>query len=456
MNLLEYFFVTPIIIRTFASEEMKDMKRICGHRCFCGIMIFVAIVLSVSCEVLDNDPQKHVTDKKDTVDVALDEVAHILSAIPLHNAQLQEVHTAVTSSMGNGYDEEYTMKNLFASPGSGVGDSLGTDSKSTMHTPLRELIEEYVRAGHLTKAGDAGRTNDPEAFLKALEMSDVQIYWPYSEEWDGEVMPVITFDPEDDSDVNIGYEVSFKDDGSRYVKEVVVDEEMAKQRPVWVVNRNSDAGYTTLEMLRREDPDWGEGGGSIIVKPNCCPSETKAGLAHKMLMLKEFAMNQHYDCWFAGASEFAIRISSLDDFTASTEAELRLYNPQITDFVIVVKRNQLGKPQPFNVVLVSDMKRHLIEHHEDCDGFCTEKCQYEYDEYAFMMTEDDGGTQEEWTCKAKVFVAGKSYGVEVTIPLNSRDDIVWRGMLTGRSIANFDNKVCHFGNVDLMFEIVEY
>ena len=72
-------------------------------------MILMVIASSVSCEVLDNDPQKHVTDKKDTVDVALDEVAHILSAIPLHTAQLQEVHTAVTSSMGNGYDEEYTQ-----------------------------------------------------------------------------------------------------------------------------------------------------------------------------------------------------------------------------------------------------------------------------------------------------------------------------------------------------------
>ena len=435
---------------------MKDMKRICGHKGICDILTLMILLSTASCEILDNDPQKHVTEKEDTVDIALDEVAHILSAIPLHNAQLQEVYTAVTSSMGNGYDEEYTMKNLFASPGSGVGDSPGTASRSGFGTPLRELIEEYVRTKPSTKAGDAERTNDPEAFLKALEMSDVQIYWPYSEEWDGDGMPVITFDPEDDSDVNIGYEVCLKDDGSRHVKEVIVDEAMARERPVWVVNRNSDAGYTTLEMLRREDPDWGEGGGSIIVKPDACSSETKANFPYKMLMLKEFTMNQHSDCWFAGASEYVIRISSLDDFTASTEAELRLYNPKITDFVIVVKRNQIRKPQPFNVVLVSDMKRHLIEHHDDCDGACTEKCQYEYDEYAFMITEDDGGTQEEWTCKAKVFVSGKSYGVEVTIPLNSRDDIIWRGMLTGRSIANFNNKVCHFGNVDLMFEIVEY
>jgi hypothetical protein len=41
---------------------------------------------------------------------------------------------------------------------------------------------------------------------------------------------------------------------------------MAGNVPVWVVNRNSDAEFTPLEMLRREDPDWGEGGGTIIIK----------------------------------------------------------------------------------------------------------------------------------------------------------------------------------------------
>ena len=53
-------------------------------------------------------------------------------------------------------------------------------------------------------------------------------------------------------------------------------------------------------------------------------------------------------------------------------------------------------------------------------------------------------------------MAGKSYGVEITIPLNTRDDIVWRGMLTGNSLERFNNKVNRFGDVDLKFEIIEY
>ena len=421
------------------------------HQFFC-----LAVLLLFSCEVLDNDPDLHCPQDGNGSHIALDEVAHMLSAIPLNIAQLQEVHDAVISSSGNGYDEEYTMENLFGEPGSGVGDGPVSRSGDIYERPMKDLIAEYVRAAVMTRSADSG-IKDPEAYLDALESSDVQIYWPYSEQWDGESLPVVTFDPENDSDVNIGYEVMLEDDGFRHVKEVLVDEEMARQRPVWVVNRNSDAGYKSLEMLRREDPEWGEGGGSIIVKPMGTVGESRSSdTSCRMLVLKEFTMNRNYDSWFAGASEFFVKIASLDDFSASTEAELKLYSPLITDFMLVIKRSQVGIPQPFNVMLVSEMKRHLIEHDDECDGDCGDGCRYAYDEYAFMISEDDGGVRDDWTCKGKVYVAGKSYGVEITIPLNTRDDIVWRGMLSGNSLERFNNKVNHFGDVDLMFEIIEY
>ena len=127
----------------------------------------------------------------------------------------------------------------------------------------------------------------------------------------------------------------------------------------------------------------------------------------------------------------------MDDFTASTEAELRLFNPLVTDFMIVVKRSQVGKPQPFNAVLVSDWNPQMTH------------C-------AFMITEDDGGTITEWKCTALVRIASKSYGVEINLPFNSRDDIVWRGQLTSRWFEANDNLVGHFGDVDMTFEIVEY
>jgi len=395
------------------------------------IMTVMSICAAVSCEILDNDPDKHAGEKEDSTYVGLEEVAQVLSLVSLQYDQIAEVHSAVTSSSGNGYDEEYTMKDLFRAPGAGVGDG-DVKSGSIYENPLRDLIEEQVR--NLCETRSEGWSwSDPDVFLDALMESDVQIYWPYSEEWDGSAMPVITFDPEDGSEVNVGYR--FKDDdGFRRVEEVVVDEEMARSEPVWVVNRNSDAGYKSLEMLRREDPDWGEGGGNIVVRPEKSIG-IKSEESLKTLILKDFTMNRNYDSWFAGGSEFFVKIGYMGDFTATTEAELRLYDPLVTDFMIVVKRSQAGVPQNFNAILMSDWS-------DDADG-----C-------ALMITEDDGGTRTEWTTKAKVFVAGKSYGVEISLPMNSRDDVVWRGSLAYRWLEKYNGEAWSFGDVDLTFEVV--
>jgi len=391
------------------------------------------VLLLVSCEITIHEDQLFPP-KEDEVSVGLDEVAEILAMVPLHTSQMVEVHDAVSSSSSNGYDEEYTMESLFRAPGTGVGDREFRSGK-TYEKPLWRLIEDQVRSMSATKS----LSKDPDDFLDALTESDIQIYWPFSDEWDGETMPVITFDPEDGASANKGYRLMIEDDGSRRVEEVVVDEEMAKEVPVWVVNRNDDAGYTSLEMLRREDPDWGVGGGSIIVNPQLKSPETPDDTLScplKTLILKDFTMHRNYDSWFAGASEFFVKIGYLEDFTATTEAELRLYSPVVTDFMIVVKRKDVGVPQNFNAILMSDW---------------SEKA----DACALMITEDDGGTRIEWTGKAKVFVAGKSYGVEITLPLNARDDVVWRGKLAYGWFDRCDGRSWPFGDVDLTFEIVE-
>lgn len=409
-------------------------------------LLYLAGLMAASCEILDDDIDKHASDR---AAVPLSEVAQVLANIPLGADQMGEVFGAVSSSVDNGYDEEYMMYDLFGTPGAGVGDDRITKSKAPVLSgiPLRDMIADYVRTQAPTKS-ESG-IDDPSEWLERLAESDIQIYWPFSEAWDGEELPVITFDPEDDSEVNIGYRIIKDSEGFRRIEEVLVDEAVAMKTPVWVVNRNTDAGYTTLEMLRREDPDWGEGGGSIIVGPGtgdnskaACHSrsgsggETKAAGAIRSLILKDFTMNRNYDSWFAGASEFFVKVGAFEDFTATTEAELRLFTPTITDFLIVVKRNQKGIPVPFNAMVFSEWTD-LVE------------------SFAFMIVEDDGGTIKDWNCTALVRVESKSYGVELKIPFHSYDDIVWRGTLGRKWFEAYSDKVCHFGDVALTFEVVK-
>lgn len=403
-------------------------------------LLCLAGLIAASCEILDDDTDKHDSTR---AAVPLSEVAQVLANIPLGTDQMSEVFGAVSSSAVNGYDEEYMMYDLFGTPGAGVGDDRLPLSKAPelSGVPLRDMIADYVRSQAATKS--ASGIEDPSEWLDRLAESDVQIYWPFSESWDGEELPVITFDPEDDSEVNIGYRITEDSEGFRRIEEVLVDEDVAMEMPVWVVNRNTDAGYTTLEMLRREDPDWGEGGGSIIVGSGSgsgsgtkSGSKAQSGGTVRSLILKDFTMNRNYDSWFAGASEFFVKVGAFEDFTATTEAELKLFTPSITDFLIVVRRNQKGIPVPFNAIVFSEWTD-LV------------------DSFAFMIIEDDGGTIKEWNCTAFVRVESKSYGVELKIPYRSSDDIVWRGTLGSKWFEAYSDIKGHFGDVDLTFELIE-
>ena len=268
-------------------------------------LMLAAVIAFPSCEILDNDEDKHIMDKHQT-HISLSEVSQILSSIPITQKQVREVYDAVTASSGNGYDEEYTMKNLFSAPGSGVGDK-ATRAAGSYDQPLSRLIEEHVKsiAGTRSSVDMSVDRMGVDGFLQALEESDIQIYWPFSERHSSDRLPIITFDPEDGSEVNVGYRLIDNGDGFRHVEEVIVDEAMAEECPVWVVNRNSDAGYSSLEMLRREDPDWGEGGGDIIVNPKSLALK-RSVTGSKTLILKDFIMKRNYDSWFAGASEFFV------------------------------------------------------------------------------------------------------------------------------------------------------
>lgn len=434
------------------------------------LMTMAWLCLLPCCEELDDDPQKYLEPEDSLPVLQLSDVAVLLSELPIGEEQVREVYDAVTSSSWNGYDEEYMMTDLLREPGSGVGDDrisdmarsakrkameragVATRAAREYGTPLKSLIEEHLK-DRQTKSGrpltkSDGTVITADEYLAALESSDIQIYWPYSEDWDGTGYPVITFDPDDGGSTNSGYRLVVDEDGNRSVEEVIVDEEMAKSQPVWVVNRNDDSGYSSLEMLRMQEPEWGEGGGEIIINPRSAApgmtwsadNEIPAGGDDggvKTLVLKDFTMLRNYDSWFAGASEFFVKIGAVEDFTASTEAEMRVYNPSVTDFMIVVKRKYVGQPQPFNAVLVSDWTDQLTH------------C-------ALMITEDDGGTKTSWKCSAVVKIKSKSYGFEIDLPLNRRDDIVWRGQLSRKYIIANNGETGHFGDVDLTFEIMEY
>lgn len=349
------------------------------------------------------------------------EVARMLSSLPLGAEQLREVYDAVCTSSDNGYDEEYMMSDLLTVPGAGVGTK-NTKAGASYSVPIRSLIEDYLaaRVSASTKAGAA----DVQRYLDGLKESDLQIYWPYSEEWDGETLPLITFDPENGSETNYAYVISGESGRYEVTDSVLVNEKVATERPVWVINRNNDSNCVPLESyfstktwLDEDDEDEDDGGAKRY-----------------NLYIRDFTMLRQYDPWFAGASEFHVWCGGVHGFYASTEEQLKNYTPTITDFVVVVKRSEMGKKKRFNAILVTDFSDQL-------------------DKLAFLISEDDGGTRTTWKCSASVKIKSKTYGFDIDIPIHSSDDIVWRGQLGSTYFTKGKTIEGRFGDVKITFAL---
>ena len=391
-----------------------------------------AILLSAACERIDQSyDQSH--DKPTTVESAVstcsalspEGIVKMLSDLPLTREHLREVFDGVSSSVKNGYDEEYPFASMLAHPGCGVGDDLlQTRSAKEYSSTLRSLLST-VESTLDTRSG---------SFLEALAASGLQIYWPYSEDWDGKSMPVITFNPEDVSSgtafrvglaegSNVGYLREELPGGLWIVREVIVDEEYAKEYPVWVINRNEDAAYLTPQMLEALYPE------------RATSVSTRSYSDCRSLVLKEFKAHRNYDSWFAGGSEFFVKCGSLEGFTAQTEEELKLFRSSITDMMINVKRKYVGKTLRFNTVLVSEWTPQL----EEC---------------VFLMVEDDGGKQTSWKASGVVKIKSKSYGFEVDLPFRRNDDLVWRGKLSSNYFKKNNGKPNRFGDVSITFSFL--
>ena len=356
---------------------------------------------------------------------ALSDVAKILSDLPLEPEHLDEVYDAVSSSSGHGYDEEYRLTDLFAAPGAGVGDSPQTRATKAggYARPLRDLLTHYLSEKYGTKAGAA----DVERYINALSESDMQIYWPYSEEWNGQDFPIVTFDPGYGAEANYGYEVRIDSRGAHVVDSVIVTEQVARERPVWVINRNDDAAFTPFELFE-ESP-----------ATKATKDKGQSDAKEYILSIRDIKMLRNYDSWFGGASEFFIKTGAVDGFKATKDYDLKNYSPSLTDLMVVIKRSQLNRKVPFNALLLTNFTEQM-------------------EKIAFMVIEDDGGTTTSWKCSAVVKYSSKSYGFELEIPYKDKDDIVWRGQLTRNYFQNVFDKgggtlTGRFGDVEITFAL---
>lgn len=181
----------------------------------------LALFAIVACEQLETN----IVNKESTVKMVenstLNDIAVILTDIDIDIPLCREVLQSVQQSVDKGMDENLYFKELWMNPMDVKVRSLGEESI------LKKRLDEYFNNQLPTRSSDTEN---------AVKNSDIRLYWPYSENWDGITMPVIAPAPRVESDAFYGYKYNKNPDGEFEIEIVLIDDDYAYDNPVWIIN----------------------------------------------------------------------------------------------------------------------------------------------------------------------------------------------------------------------------
>lgn len=131
-------------------------------------------------------------------------------------------------------------------------------------------------------------------------IGDLEIYWPYSDDWDGSTEPVVVFNVEGENNYIEGdktYAYRISGTGANFsIEELIVDESYAMKNPVWVVNR-SNLSITDIDGIRNRSTCSGN---DFVLNTKSIQDNTYR------LNVTEITSGTNHDDWMNGGSEYII------------------------------------------------------------------------------------------------------------------------------------------------------
>lgn len=346
------------------------------------------------------------------------EIAQLMTSIPLTSDVVSEVFDAAQDGIENGIEESYYLAEVF-----------GETTKSATRSGAGSLL-----ARELCNAMKGTRSNNLNE--KMLQDEDYQIYWPYSDRWDGVSQPVITFVPEDVTQLwNYAYKQT-----EHGVDTIVVDEDYMKSHPVWIINK-ADFSYEMLPNFNNNE--FEKHGVRFNSRKNQRVSEIRANIPETRavgdnvytLYMGKFMAEHQFDYVWAGGSEFFIKSAAIDGMKIVDESQLKSENIVGYRHPIFLTRSQIDKKEwitLYGVTLTSDW--HNNEHTLSM----------------LIYEEDQGGSDNHYKSKASVTIGSKNYAYDIDIQYGSDDDYIFNGLYWREAIFSTNNapgKIHSAGNL---------
>lgn len=251
-----------------------------------GLLFIFALV---SC---DKNEVEIANKSTDTYSASTDENINFLTnilSLECNNHQLiKEVHDNVTKSMEYGLEESmYT-------------DVILNDSTKA------------VRSEILNRSNDIKKSKQYKSKSNIFSIRGLEIYWPYSEDWDGKSTPVIVKYPSDEKSLNDEYYTAYrytqKKNGEQTIDSLLVNEEYSKKHPVWIVKTSNISDIDLYHIFNGENTTNGI---HYIPRKSKKKQTQNASYVSNIDNVAETRINSiqstvQHDTWINGGSEYIL------------------------------------------------------------------------------------------------------------------------------------------------------
>jgi hypothetical protein len=374
------------------------------------LIVSLPIVLH-SCSNADMVNEENVVTTTDaSFDVVkMQTVAKLLTGLTTDKGIATEVKAGVERSLTYGLDEELRFMDILQPNESKM---LRSGDDNLLTKSVRNLLNDHNSASGLRSSG-----NELETFLLT---KNIQIYWPYSENWNGQEIPVITFDPgTGNADKVPAYQTVKLPDGTTGIDSLIVDETYAMKHPVWVINKN-DVDYEELpDFFNYEYAKNGVLFHSELSQKKLSRTEnTLRSLTSDVVYvfkLGTLQATQHHDDWVNGGSEFEFKCS------------VPLAPSYTTTGVTVIRKeiarshiNSNGTVFTMNMPLNTNWREEQLQN-------------------GLKVIETDGGGTKNWTFALGISILNVNSSIQASIPYGSNDDNIYEIILDRLYILSPEN-----------------
>ncbi|MEP1151980.1 MAG: hypothetical protein ABJH08_09675 [Balneola sp.] len=263
-----------------------------------SLMILFISSLLLSCSKTATDSFEEISLTEDQLEMKskMKQTSLILLDLVTEKDVIQELKIATSYALEQERDEDVTFSEL-----------MHDNSDYKMNTKYKNSnvlgsFKSHFKTLINTKSKINGSTIDPD-LESYLIQNNLKIYWPYSENWDSDVVPTISYHPLDNEDTNEGFKpVRAKSSGFGY-ENITMNDDYAYNNPSLLIvpcEENMMVYKTNLN----EAISCGGGGGPSNPGGGSGNDDTNPGEYDiNQVILHSARLSEQYDGLFAGGSE---------------------------------------------------------------------------------------------------------------------------------------------------------